>query len=110
MARAGNSRNVVQIFRNVYNTTPFNTASSWIEIVPVGNLLANVSEVEIFDSGGQTMEIGYGPAGSEQTAGLVPPGGNTVRHAVLFCKGLRIVYRAVSANATTGEVSMNFYA
>jgi hypothetical protein len=68
-----------------------------------------MSEIEIFDSSGQTMELSYGPAaGSEANLLYIVPGGNG-RMPLTLAKGARLAIQAVSGNATGGELIINLW-
>lgn len=95
----------VYTFRNNYATTPVTTAA-YVEMI--ANLSVNCREIEVFDSSGQTINLAYGPAGSEVVACQIIPGGNG-RIPVMLNKGMRIALKAISANCTVGECTINFY-
>jgi len=98
----------VQTYRRAYSTGSVDT-STWLEID--SSLNANASGVEIFDSCGQVMELGYGASSAEQRLMLVKPGG-TDGHIVPagLHAGMRVCYRGVSAaSGTDGELVINFY-
>lgn len=92
--------------RTVYSSTNVGT-TNWV--VLFASLPADVSSLDIFDSSGQTMEIGVCAAGatsnSEVRQILVPPGGNEVK--IIIPAFNRISIRAVSAPATEGESDVN---
>lgn len=95
----------VSTVRNVYSSTPV-TTGAWVQLVASTSIA--VKEIEIFDSSGQTMELGLGGAGSEVRKLLVIPGGN----GKVFCvipAGSRVSIRAVSGSASVGEIDVNFY-
>jgi hypothetical protein len=91
--------------RNDYSGTPVNT-TSWTQLI--ASTPQAISEVEIFDSSGQTMELGIGPPSSETRILYISPGGNG-RVPLIIPAGSRISIRAVSGNATVGENLINFY-
>jgi len=98
-------RSVVTTTRNDYSSVNVTTAA-WTQLV--ASTSADIHEIEIFDSSGQTLELGTGAAASEVRKILVFPGGNG-RVPVFIASGIRISIRAVSANATVGESSINYY-
>lgn len=102
---ASTGRTVVTTVRNDYTSTSV-TTGAWVQLV--ASLGAAVNEIEIFDSSGQTLELGTGAAASETRLILVFPGGNG-RVSVSIASGTRISIRAVSATADTGEIDINFY-
>lgn len=89
-----------------YNYTVPVTTAAWVEILAA--LDHDVREVEVFDSSGQTLQLGYGPSGSEVVGFQIVPGGNG-RVEQLLNKGMRLALKAVSATASTGECTINFY-
>lgn len=92
--------------RTVYSSTNVGT-TNWV--VLSSSLPNTVSSISVFDSSGQTMEIGMcnasATANSEVRQFLVPPGGIAVK--IQIPSNQRISIRAVSAAATTGESDMN---
>lgn len=64
--------------------------------------------MEVFDSSGQTMEIGVGPASGEARLFIVTPGGNGAV-PVSIPKSARVAVRAISGTASSGELSINYY-
>lgn len=80
--------------------------TNWVEIVD--ELPDSSVGMEIFDSSGQTLELGIGPEGSEERVLYITPGGNgRVDEKIRFRSRLSI--RAVSADAENGELTINFY-
>lgn len=98
-------RTVVTTVRNDYTSTSV-TTGAWVQLV--ASLSSEVQEIEIFDSSGQTLELGTGAAASEARLILVFPGGNG-RVPVRIASGTRVSIRAVSATANAGELDINFY-
>lgn len=80
--------------------------STWVQLVAA--LSAQVNEVEIFDSSGQTMELGVGGVGSEVRQIIIFPGGNG-RVPLKIASGSRVSIRAISGTASGGENDINFY-
>lgn len=88
--------------RNVYTVTPVTTAA-WTELV--ASTANATSAIWIFDSSGQTLELGVGTPGNEQRLMLSSPGGlGLVKYNM--SAGTRVSIKAVSANATTGELNL----
>lgn len=94
-----------QTVRTDYTVTNVGT-SSWVQLV--SSLKNSATMFEIFDSCGQTMEIGVGAAGSEQRIFIQYPGGNS-QIPVTVNQGSRISIRAISAPCSSGENDINFY-
>lgn len=91
--------------RRIYSSSNV-TTTTWAQIV--ASLPDVVSTIEIFDSSAQTLEIGVGPVGSEVVYLIVFPGGNgPVRLNIR--PGASVSIKALSANATAGELDVNFY-
>lgn len=97
-------RAVTQV-RTVYSSTNV-TTGAWVQLV--ASLSSYVSELEIFDSSGQTLKIGVGGAGSEVTKLIILPGGNG-RVSLNIPSGSRVSIRAISGTANAGEGDINFY-
>lgn len=93
------------IYRNVYSTTTI-TTGAYVQIAAITSGL--IKEIEIFDSSGQTMKLAVGSAGLEIDQCYIFPGGNG-RIPLTIPAGSRISLMAVSANATSGEIDINFY-
>lgn len=91
--------------RRVYSSSNV-TTSAWSLLFTA--VAGPISTIEIFDSSGQTLEIGTGAPGSEVVKAIVPPGGNgPIRFYVPT--GQNISIKALSANATVGELDINLY-
>lgn len=95
----------VQLIRNDYSSTNV-TTSAYVELDSALN--KDVNELEIFDSSGQTLVLAIGAASGEVDTLYVVPGGNGRINCVLPA-GARLSIKAVSGNATTGELTMNLY-
>lgn len=84
------------------------TTGAWVELED--SFVGNATHLEVFDSSGQTMELAIGASGSESALPFyIIPGGNTQLISCPISAGQRIAIRAVSASATSGEISINFY-
>ena len=92
--------------RNVYSVNPV-TTSAWVQLIASTSVVAN--KVAIFDSCGQTMQLGFGAAGSEVQNLIIPPGGGGF--PLNIPAGTRISLRAISAtcNAASTEFDMNLF-
>lgn len=82
------------------------TTSAWTQLV--ASTSQSIKKLEIFDSSGQTLQIGVGAAGSEVSQIYIIPGGNGVI-SIGIPQGSRISIKAVSANATAGNLYINAY-
>lgn len=83
------------------------TTSAWVELVD-----ATTSErsewMEVYNSTGEILEFGVGASGSEVSQFYIMPGGNGLIPA-LIDSGQRLVVKAVSGNATSGDLVINFW-
>lgn len=95
--------------RNAYATTPV-TTSAWVQILAATPL--DTSAIQSFDSSGQTLQLGVIPSGSTQATptvyALLFPGGNGTQN-LKIPGGASIWVKAVSGNATAGELDLNFF-
>jgi hypothetical protein len=103
---------VVQAGKTAVNLARIDYSSTNVTTAAYTQLLAStsavVSEVEIFDSSGQTLFFSTGSAGSESDKIYIIPGGNG-RIPLSIAAGTRVAIKAVSATANAGEISVNFY-
>ena len=95
---------VVDRFRYDY-TVPVTTAA-YTEVKTA--LLGTCSELEIFDSSGQTLILATGPAAGEVDQVYILPGGNG-RIPFSAIIGTRLSVKAISADADAGELTGNCY-
>ncbi len=89
--------------RVVYSSTPV-TTSAWVQLVASMPYASN--SLNIFDSSGQTLQLGFGVVGFEQQIIIIPPGGTEVK--VGISAGDRVVIRAISGTASAGEDDINY--
>lgn len=94
-----------EFIRLSYSSTNVSTAA-YTQLI--ASTAAAYTAVEIFDSSGETLKLAIGGAGSEVDQFLIFPGGNG-RIPYSVAASSRIAIRAVSANATAGEICINFY-
>jgi hypothetical protein len=89
---AVNGRAYVTSVRNDYTTTNV-TTGAWVQLI--ASTPAATKELYIFDSSGQTLELGTGAAASETRVSIIVPGGQgTVPLAI--STATRVSVRAVS--------------
>lgn len=105
-SNVGTGRSVVATARIDYGSAPV-TTGAWTQVFAAASVTAAVGYVSIFDSGGRTMELGTGGAGSESRLILIPPGGED--YALTIASGTRLSIRALGANATVGELDVNLF-
>lgn len=89
-----------------YTGTPVNTAT-WTTLI--GNTSKSITAIYVFDSSGQTMEIGVGPSGSESRIMIIQPGGPDGAVEIVITQGSRIAVRAISATASVGEICITAF-
>lgn len=92
--------------RNDYTSVSVTTT---VFVQLVASTTAATTEIEIFDSSGQTLALAIGAAASEVVQINIFPGGNG-RIPLLIPAGSRISIKAISATASSGEININFYA
>jgi hypothetical protein len=97
-------KNIIDTDRIDYSVTNVTTLA-WTEVVAAA--AGNIEWMDIFDSSGETLEIGTGGAGAEVHLGYVIPGGNSIYNVIPA--GTRIALRAVSNDATVGEFVVNMF-
>ena len=97
------AKTVTEFVRNDYSSTSV-TTGAYVQLI--ASTTADVSKLRIFDSSGQTLKLATGAAASETDLCLVFPGGNE-EIEVNIPSGTRISIQAVSADATSGEISIN---
>lgn len=96
-----------QSARKVYATATASLVGT-ASYVAIATVTASVSEVEVFDSSGQTLVLATGTAGGESNRIIVVPGGNG-RVPLIAPPGTRFSLKALSSAATAGEADVNFY-
>jgi hypothetical protein len=89
--------------RIVYSMTSVGI-TSWVQIITA--TVRDIDCIMVFDSSGETMELGIGPESSEQRALLIPPGGFSGPVPLAMPVGTRVSIRAVSTGVTAGELIM----
>jgi hypothetical protein len=99
-----NGRTSVALVRNDYSVTNVTTAAYTQLIASTTN---TINYLYIFDSSGQTLFIATGGAGSEVNQAYIVPGGNGILNLTI-ASGTRVSIKAVSANATAGELNITF--
>ncbi len=75
------------------------TTGAWHQIS--ASLGSNLAAVNIADDSGSLLELGYGPAGAEIRAMLIPANGTKGPVPCLLNKGMRLAVRAVDADTGT---------
>jgi hypothetical protein len=98
-------RSKVEIIRNAYASTSV-TTGAYVQLI--GSTSAEIKKLQIFDSSGETLKLAVGAAASEVDQIYIFPGGNGDVE-LSIAAGSRISVRAVSANATSGELIINCF-
>lgn len=96
-------RSYADSVRNAYASTSV-TTGAWVQLI--ASTAADINQIHIFDSCGQTLELGTGAAASETRKLLIPPGGLAEPVNLRIASGTRVALRAVGGNCTTGEFVM----
>lgn len=91
--------------RNDYTVTAV-TVGSYVQLTAATTLTCN--QLQVFDSSGQTLALATGAAGSEVVQFYIFPGGNGPVPLAIPA-GTRVSVKAISANASVGELDVNFF-
>ena len=86
-----------------YSTTPV-TTSAYVQLT--ASLSTTINWLSIFDSSGSAMILAVGPPGGEIDTLYVPPGGLTSGYPISIPAGAAISYKALTVNATSGNLIM----
>jgi hypothetical protein len=89
--------------RNDYSSTNV-TTGAWVQLI--ASTAAAINGITIFDSCGQTLELGTGAAASESRVMIIPPGGIDGFVPLAIASGTRVSVRAVSATCSSGELDI----
>ena len=98
-------KSVVTTVRNDYSSVNV-TTGAWVQLV--ASTSAVVTEIDIFDSSGATLELGTGAAASETRLIIITPGGNGKLN-VAIPASTRVSVRAISGTASVGELDINLF-
>jgi len=101
-ASGASPSDTVDRLRNDYAVTPVTTGA---DVVLIAAALARITSIEIFDSSGETLELKVN--GVRKL--FVTPGGNDDVKAFIMEIGDSLEVRAVSLDATVGELTINFF-
>lgn len=89
--------------RNVYSSTNV-TTGTWVQLI--ASTAAVINCLTVFDSSGQTLELGIGAAMSESRVLIIPPGGLSGCIRLRIAAATRLSIRAISATAALGELDV----
>ncbi len=78
------------------------TTGAWTQLIAA--TAAVINALMLFDSSGETLELGVGAALSEARVLLIPPGGIDGLVPLRIAAGVRLSVRAVSANTAGGNL------
>ncbi len=96
-------RSYADSIRNDYTSTSV-TTGAWVQLI--ASTAAVINQLYLFDSSGQTLELGTGGVASETRKLIIPPGGVDGPVNIAIPSGTRISIRAVSATASVGEIDI----
>lgn len=100
---AGAGRSYADSARNVYSSTNV-TTGAWVQII--ASTAAVINAFTLFDSSGQTLELGTGGVGVETRQLIIPPGGIDGLVPLAIPAATRVSLRAISGTASTGEFDL----
>lgn len=103
---SSSGRSYVTSVRNPYNGVPV-TTGAWVQLI--ASTGSTINTFTLFDSSGQTLELGTGAAMSESRKLIIPPGGLDGTVPLAIPSGTRVSVRAISADATVGELDITFF-
>lgn len=89
--------------RNSYSSVNV-TTGAWVQLI--ASTAATINGITLFDSCGQTLELGTGAAASETRRLIIPPGGIDGFIPLAIASGTRVSIRAISGNCTSGEINI----
>lgn len=98
-------RSYVDSVRNDYSAVNV-TAGAWVQLVAA--LPSASNGIFLFDSSGQTLELGTGAAAAETRVLIIPPGGIDGFVPIAIAAAARVAIRAISAAANSGEINITF--
>lgn len=79
------------------------TTGAWVELD--ASTAAVINKILLFDSSGQTLELGIGAGAAETRTLIIPPGGLDGWVPLRIAAGTRLSLRAISGTASTGEIN-----
>ena len=84
-----------------YSLTPV-TTGAYVQLI--ASTAVAINSLQIFDSSGQAMILAVGAPGSEVDQLYVPPGGSSAGFALSIPAGSAVSYKALTGNATNGNL------
>ncbi len=88
---------------NLYASTNV-TTSEWVEIK--ASTAAAIKSITLFDSCGQTLELGVGAEDAETRILLIPPGGIDGQFNLSIAASSRLALKAITGNCSSGSFVM----
>jgi hypothetical protein len=95
----------VQFVRNDYAITNVTTAA-YVQLIAA--TASYVTNIDIFDSSGETLFLAFGAAAAEVDQLLITPGGVGPYNCTIPV-GTRISVKAITATASVGEIDINLF-
>lgn len=89
--------------RNDYGSTAV-TTGAWVQLI--ASTAGAIAHLQVFDSSGQTLELGTGAAAAETRILIIPPGGISGSYDINIPAATRISVRAISDTAAAGELDI----
>lgn len=80
------------------------TVGAWVQLI--ASTAAAAKGFCLFDSSGQTLELGVGAAASESRKFIIQPGGPSGFIPLAIASGSRVSIRAISGTANAGEIDL----
>lgn len=96
-------------YRKDYGSNNVTTAT-WVNII--SSLTTRTSGLEIYDSSGRVIQISIGASGDEGNQILpfrIVPGGMPTASLIQLSEGARLSIKAEDADATSGQLIINFF-
>lgn len=101
----GGTKSKVDLIRNDYSSVNI-TTGAYVQLI--ASTSADIEVIDVFDSSGQTLVFAVGGAGSEVNQFYIVPGGNGTIELDIP-SGSRLSAKAISADATSGELVINCF-
>lgn len=89
--------------RNDYSSVNV-TTGAWVQLI--ASTAGDCHTLYLFDSSGQTLELGSGAMSSESRILIIPPGGLDGAVPLYIPTGTRLSLRAISGTASVGEIDV----
>lgn len=100
-------RSYVTSVRNAYASTAV-TTGAWVQLIADTGATV-IGSITLFDSSGQTLELGTGAALSEARKLIIPPGGIDGPLDLGIPAHSRVSIKAISGTASVGEIDITAF-